>query len=88
MQQNAVEVNEYKGYSLFKEADCEKNRHRNRGVVMTNIIEDHTKEGKMSARGTATLIGYFNCIPPRDRLLAEKACSEMLVGRGVVPVVH
>ena len=88
LQQKDVGMKEYKGYSLFKEAACEENRHRNRGVVMANIVEDHTQEGKMTARGTATLIGYFNQIPPRDRELANKKCADILVERGIIPVVH
>ena len=81
MQQRVEKKNEVSGYPLFFIE--EESRHRNRGVVMANIIEDHTKDGLMSARGTATLLEYFRLIGPVERKLAFSKLQSTLKERGV-----
>lgn len=83
LQQHVEEVKNFKGYSLFKDVECEKLKHRNRGVVMANIIEDNLKGDIISNIGTASLIGYFRHIPAEERNLAYKVCSEELKLRGI-----
>ena len=62
-----MENNEYKGFSLFKDQD-EPLRSRNRSVVLANIAEDNlTKEKKITPKGAALMIGYFNEIPKEER---------------------
>ena len=78
---NAERKNEVKGYPLFFTG--EELRHRNRGVVMANIIEDHTKDGIVSARGTATLLEYFRLIGPAERKMAMATLTATLEERGL-----
>jgi hypothetical protein len=62
-----MENNEYKGFSLFKDQD-EPLRSRNRGVILANIAEDNTtKDKKVTPKGAALMMGYFNEIPKEER---------------------
>lgn len=70
-----------KGYPLFFVG--EENRHRNRGVILANIVEDHMKEGMVSARGTATLLEYYRTIGASERQMALDKLNESLRERGV-----
>ena len=83
MQQTDVENSIYKGYSLFTDPECTDLRHRNRGMVMANIIEDNIEDEIISYLGTALLIGYYTNIPDEDKLAAHKECEQALDRRGV-----
>jgi len=62
-----MEQNTYKGYVLFNDQDPML-RSRNRGVVLSNIAEDHLNDDKkITPKGAALLMGYFSCIPPQER---------------------
>lgn len=62
-----MEQNTYKGYSLFTEQDPML-RSRNRGVVLSNIAEDHLNDDKkITPKGAALLMGYFASIPVEER---------------------
>lgn len=88
MQQNVADLNSFKGYSLFKEPECKVFKHRNRGAIMANIIEDNMKNELITAKGTATLLGYFKHIPASERKLALEACNSQLKQRGVNYEAH
>lgn len=83
LQQTDVETLNFKGYSLFTNPECKELRHRNRGVVMANIIEDNIEDSIISMRGTALLLGYFRNVPDREKSLAHAACEKALDERGV-----
>lgn len=58
--------NSYKGFDLFNDVEPELQR-RNRAVILTNILEDNWEKGKVSVKGGALLLGYFNEIPEEQR---------------------
>jgi len=61
-------VDEFKGVRLFNDIEDEALRNGNRAVVMANIFEDNVnKEGKVTDKGSALLIGYFGCIKEEER---------------------
>jgi hypothetical protein len=59
--------NEYKGYSLFNDVDDAELRDRNRAVIMANIVEQYTKNKKMTPKGAGLVLGYFNALPEAER---------------------
>lgn len=59
--------NNYKGYSLFNDIEDEDLRTRNRAVVLTNLSEDNSKNGKIKPQAAGTILGYFNQIPEHER---------------------
>lgn len=81
---NAVDLNDYKGMSLFKDIEDEKLRTRNRAVIMTNILEDSRKGNKITAKGSALIMGYFMEIPEDERLAARDEFLSQANLRGFV----
>lgn len=78
----------YKGYPLFNELEDVALRNRNRGVILANIAEDHTtKERKISLKGTALLMGYFQSIPEDQRKDCTKSFADNMNARGFAIVV-
>lgn len=60
--------NDYKGFSLFNDVEDKALQNRNRAVILTNIMEQYTDKNKFTTpRGTALVVGYFDCIPQADR---------------------
>ena len=59
--------NTYKGFTLFNDVEDEALRNRNRAVIMANIVEQNTKERKITPKGAALALGYFSVIPEKDR---------------------
>lgn len=59
--------NEFNGFPLFFEVEDVELRRRNQAVILTNILQDHFKNGKISKKGAYLHIGYFNEIPKEDR---------------------
>lgn len=72
--------NEFKGFSLFNDVEDADLRSNNRARVLANMAEDHTnKEKRISPKGAALILGYFNLIPKEDRnTTKDKFASEML----------
>lgn len=67
MQQD-VQVNEYKGYSLFNDVEDNVLRTRNRAVTLANMAEGHMNQKKeISGKGAATMIRYMEMIPENER---------------------
>lgn len=52
---------------------------------MANIFEEHynTKLGKITALGTALILGYFNALLPFERKAAKDAFNLTLQDRGI-----
>lgn len=63
----SVEVNEYRGYSLFKDVEDVELRDRNRAQVLWNIFESNSENGNATVKGMAYLVGYTNQIPEAER---------------------
>ncbi|QDP53349.1 MAG: hypothetical protein Unbinned6805contig1000_11 [Prokaryotic dsDNA virus sp.] len=63
-------------YSLFEEIEDEGLRARNRGVIMANIYEDTSMEGKTPPSGMKALVAYFMAVPKEER---ERAYAEFQV---------
>lgn len=59
--------NEFKGFSLFNDILNDELRNRNRAVILANISENHTKDGKISPQGVGLVLGYFLEIPENER---------------------
>jgi 2,4-dienoyl-CoA reductase-like NADH-dependent reductase (Old Yellow Enzyme family) len=57
-----TQKNEINGYSLFNDIDDENLRIRNRAVVMANMCQNNMKKDKISPKGMALVVGYFNAI--------------------------
>ncbi|HET8689282.1 MAG TPA: hypothetical protein VFM18_21940 [Methanosarcina sp.] len=62
-----MKKNEFKGYSLFNDIEDVALRNRNRAVVMANMVEQNTKQRKMTPKGAQLVIGYFGQVPDADK---------------------
>lgn len=76
--------NTFKGFSLFNDIEDAKLRDLNRAITMTNIVEMNfnEKEQKISQKGTALIIGYFNQVNPAHRKEVGKMFERFLQQRG------
>jgi hypothetical protein len=77
-----TQVNEYKGYTLFNDIEDATLRNRNRAVIMANMVEFHTKQGKVTPRGASLLLSYFNAIPKHERNEVHQQFSINIKERG------
>jgi len=81
-----MEQNNYRGYSLFNDQG-QVLRTRNRGVVLSNIAEDHlTEDKKITPKGAALLMGYFSSIPVEERKEASVAFAKFMTDKGFLIV--
>lgn len=85
---NANQVNEYKGFTLFNDVEDELLRDKNRAVMMTNIAENHCKNSLITPGGAGILIGYFNQIPTDQRKEVLKQFMEKMYERGFKLTTH
>lgn len=74
----------FKGYPLFNDLEDKALQTRNRAVIMANIIEQNTKKKLITPKGTALVIGYFNCVPTEDRKDVEAAFTQQMKERHYV----
>lgn len=74
--------NAYKGYSLFNDVEDETLQTYNRARVLVNMSEDNTKEGKISPKGAAMIIGYFNQFKDDDRTNVLKKFKFLMLRGG------
>lgn len=70
------------GFELFNDIEDVALRLRNRAVVMTNMYEDNSKNGKLSPRGAARLLGYFDAVPKEERQTLQEAFVVHMKERG------
>ena len=75
-------MNQYKGFELFNDVEDKELQSRNRGVVMSNIAEDFSKNQRISPNGAGLILGYFMAIPPEERDIAQQEFSKALVAKG------
>lgn len=60
-------MNAYKGYDLFTDFEDKALQTRNRAVILTNILQDNFRDGKVSPNGAGLVVGYTNAIPEAER---------------------
>ena len=73
-------MNTYRGFALFNDIEDEELRTRNRAVVLCNMYEDNSKNGKTAPGAAAQLLGYFSNIPEAERKsVKERFVSEMFL---------
>lgn len=82
MQKND-EVSSYKGYSLYNDVEDHGIKSSNRGAILANILEEHIQNNKVSNRGLALILGYFNSLLPIDRRSVKEAFEGHLIKRGI-----
>jgi hypothetical protein len=74
--------NFYKGFTLFNDIEDESLRNRNRAVIMANIVEQHTKQNKITPKGAALALGYFSTIDEKDRKKVQKLFDNRITEMG------
>lgn len=74
--------NEIKGYSLFNDIEDAGLRNRNRYVVLANMAEAHTKQKKITEKGTYLILSYFNEIPEADKKPVYDGFKQEMKERG------
>ena len=75
----------YKGYSLFKDVEDEALQLHNRASVMANMFEDNiSKEDQSSTskKGALLIFGYMNEIDKKERGQLVTAFHEKMKERG------
>ena len=72
----------YKTLPLFSDIEDKALQSRNRAVIMANVSEQYTKKGKITAKGAALVLGYFNNIPMEDRKNVEECYRNAMKERG------
>lgn len=72
----------YKTLPLFSDIEDKSLQSRNRAVIMANVSEQYTKKGKITAKGAALVLGYFNNIPMEDRKNVEECYRNAMKERG------
>jgi hypothetical protein len=80
-----TQENNYKGFDTFNDIEDINLRNRNRAVVMANLCEDNkNKEGRVSGKGAALVLGYYAAIPIDERDDVLKRYKENMEQRGFV----
>lgn len=74
--------NEFKGFSLFNDIEENELRIRNQAVILTNMAEDNSKDKKITPKGAALILGYFNRINEQDRFAVKNAFVVNMRQRG------
>ena len=78
------QVNSYKGLSLFNDVEDRGIQTNNRAATMANTMEENSHKAKVSPKGLALVLGYFNELPVLDRAAVNEAFKAQLVNRGLV----
>ncbi|MNX05479.1 hypothetical protein D3C86_350930 [compost metagenome] len=75
-------TNAFQGFNLFNDIEDKILRIRNRAVVLSNIYEDNSKDGKINGKGAAIMLGYFGRIPEAERAMVQDKFIEDMKLRG------
>lgn len=78
--------NEYKGFSLFKDIENDALRIRNQAVILANMAEDNTENKKVNMKGASLIFGYFNLVPPHERIAVRDAFEQQMKDRNYLKV--
>lgn len=84
MIEQAIKPVTYKGFALFNDIEDYELRTRNRSVVLSNIVEDNTRDQRISPQGAALVLGYFSKIPSDEREDVQKAFKASMSRLGYV----
>jgi hypothetical protein len=74
--------NEYRGYSLFNGLEDKSLQCYNRARILSNMSQDNVKGGRITPKGAALVIGYFNQFNDEDRKLVLPKFKEMMIKEG------
>ena len=77
-----IEVNNYKGFSLFNDIEDKTLRLRNRACILANIAETNVRNKLISPKGAALVLGYVSRILPEDRGDLTNRFKEVMIERG------
>ena len=69
---------DYKGYDLFTDVTDPDLQARNRAVVLWNIFESNSKNGKATPSGVIDMVSYTKMIPEDERKAALQKFSEIV----------
>lgn len=72
----------YKTLPLFNDIEDTYLRTRNRAVIMANVSEQYSLNGKINVKGVALVLGYFNSIPEDERKELYSAYEKQMAERG------
>lgn len=61
---------EYNGYDLFMDVEDAELQARNRAMVLWNMFEENSKNGRANARGLTSMLGYIKNVPEDERAAA------------------
>jgi len=78
----------FKGFSLFKDLEDKELQAYNRARIMLNIMEDHIdkKTNQVTPKGGHLVLSYFAAIPEAERASAQKIAEDMFNKRGAFGV--
>ena len=82
-----MQLNECKGYPLFRDVEDARLRTSNQAVVMANIYEDHCAGNVISKLGAKIIFKYFLCVKEDDRKEVKEHYERIMIERGFVEVV-
>lgn len=77
-------TDKYNGFELFNDIEDVALRTRNRAVVLSNMYQDHSKNGKVSPQWAAKMLQYFQHIPEGERKQVQDKFVEDMRSRGFV----
>lgn len=77
-----IEVNNYKGFSLFNDIEDKTLRLRNRACILANMAETNVRNKLISPKGAALVLGYVSRILPEDRGDLTNRFKEVMIERG------
>ena len=70
------------GFELFNDIEDAALRTRNRAVVLTNLYDDHQKNGKLSPPAAARILKYFSLVPEGEREATQDEFVKQMKLRG------
>ncbi len=62
-----IKRNTYKGFCTFSDIEDYELKTRNRAVVLANLASDNSEAQRISPKGAALILGYFQSIPSDER---------------------
>lgn len=75
-------MSDFKGYPLFDDVDDVEIRRRNQATSMVNMFEEHSRGGKVSAKGLQLIVEYFSKLLPTERASVRAMFTDVLKQRG------
>lgn len=72
----------FKGFSLFNDVEDEQLQTFNRARILVNIAQDNTKDKKITFKGSALVLGYFNSIPEKCREAVKNEFAKLMQKEG------